>query len=65
MTHTLTLPRGTILAGTAHFTTNPDGTVDVWEMSSNTGGGMGGKFTVEKAREHYRKLAQGGWKKSA
>ena len=64
-TYTLTLTRGTILAGTAHFTTNADGTVDVWETSYNTDGGLGGNFTVEKAREHYRKLLHGGWKKSA
>lgn len=65
MTHTLTLTRGTILAGTAHFTTNPNGTVDVWETSFNTDGGMGGEFTAEKARDQYRKMLQGGWKKAA
>lgn len=65
MTYTLTLARGPILAGTVHFTTNANGTVDVWETSFNTDGGTGGEFTVEKAREYYRKLLQGGWKKAA
>lgn len=64
-TSTLTLTRGIILVGTAHFTTNSDGTVDVWVISSNTDGGMGGNFTAEDAREHYRILLQSGWKKSA
>ena len=63
MTHTLTLTRGTILVGTAHFTPKPDGSVDIWEVSSNTDGGMGGKFTVEKARDEYRKKINNGWKK--
>jgi hypothetical protein len=65
MTYTLTLTRGKILAGTAHFTTTPDGTVDVWVVSSNTDGGMGGNFTADDAREQFRILLQGGWKKSA
>ena len=65
MTYTLTLTRGKILAGTANFTTNADGTVDVWETSFNTDGGLGGNFNVEEARKYYRKLLQGGWKKSA
>ena len=64
-TFTLTLTRGIILAGTAHFTTTPDGTVDVWVISSDTDGGMGGNFTVGEAREHFRILLQSGWKKSA
>jgi hypothetical protein len=65
MTHTLTLTRGTILLGTAHFTANANGTVDLWETSFNTDGGMGGEFTAEKAREQYRKMLQNGWKKAA
>jgi hypothetical protein len=62
MTHTLTLTRGAILAGTANFTQNPDGTIDVWEVSFNTDGGMGGKFTIDKARKYYRRLLKDGWK---